>query len=122
MDDLWPPSEVADDKIKDLQRLTVDVFHINIGTGDSAIYYLVQRPPKGAPADELPYVHRACLIDGGEASGATAIEDFLKGVRGLYRFNTTQGGRIDLKFPPFDSIVITHWDKGNVLYFTLESC
>ena len=43
----WTPPEVADDQLSTLVGLAVDVYHINIGTGDAAIYYLVQHPPLG---------------------------------------------------------------------------
>ena len=111
----WPPAEVADNQLSTLVGLAVDVYHINIGTGDAAIYYLVQYPPpslKSTNPFALPYIHRACLIDGGKSGGAEQIKKFLKYVWLNYSFSTSQGGRTGLSFPPFDSIVITHWDNG----------
>ena len=100
----WPPAEVSDEQLSGEERLAVDVYHINIGTGDSTIYYLVQWPPQ-EKKDQKPYIHRACLIDGGEKRGARAIEQFLMKVNDRYSFNAKPKGRPELKFPPFDSIV-----------------
>ena len=104
-----------------LQRcLCVDVCHLNIGTGDSAVYFLVEYPTAQQrtvnPAWTRPYIHRSALIDGGLRSGAADITDFLVNrVYGIYDFNTAQGGRTGLLFPPFDSILITHWDSGTTI-------
>lgn len=112
----WTPAEVTDDQLPSLTGLAVDVYHLNIGTGDAAIYYLVQHPPpnlKIANPGILPYIHRACLIDGGKAAGATQILNFLLKVSERYQFSKSQGGRTNLLFPPFDAIVITHWDNDH---------
>lgn len=111
----WQPTEVTDDQLPKIAGLAVDVYHLNIGTGDAAIYYLVQYPPPDltrANPDILPYIHRACLIDGGKAAGASQIRNFLELVPQSYQFSKSQGGRTNLLFPPFDAIVITHWDNG----------
>ena len=111
----WTPHEVADGQLSTLVGLAVDIYHINIGTGDAAIYYLVQYPPpdlKSSNPGILPYIHRACLIDGGKSAGATQIIKFLMKVSNTYQFSKSQGGRTALLFPPFDAIVITHWDNG----------
>lgn len=102
----WPPVDVPDNQVHALPRLAVDVYHVNIGTGDAAIYYLVQYPPTGVTG--RPYIHRACLIDGGKKKGAGFIRRFFDTyVAVTYSWNTTQGGRANLQFPPFDSIVRT---------------
>lgn len=107
MSGTWPPAAVSlDSQLYTVDRkLYVDVYHINIGTGDAAIYYLVEHPPTGSAGK--PYIHRACLIDGGlqDQVGSRPIQHFLDRVGNLYDFSTSQGGRDDLKFPPFDSIV-----------------
>lgn len=111
----WPPTPATTDKqLYGTNRgLYVDVYHINIGTGDAAIYYLVEHPPSGSVGK--PYIHRACLIDGGleHQAGSRPIQHFLDRVKNLYEFSTTQGGRSGLAFPPFDSIVITHFDHDH---------
>lgn len=103
----WPPAPVILDRqlYTVNRRLYVDVYHINIGTGDAAIYYLVEHPPPGSAGK--PYIHRACLIDGGleDQAGSRPIQHFLSRVTNTYDFSTTQGGRSGLTFPPFDSIV-----------------
>lgn len=85
-------------------ELSVDAYYVNIGTGDSTIYYLIQHPPANF-VDRRPFVQRAVLIDGGKGPGGGKIGDFLERVPKLYRFEETQGERDGLKFPPFDSIV-----------------
>lgn len=108
--------------------LRVDVFHLNIGIGDCSIHFLVE--PKSAtrtlacadPHLKQGYIHRAVLIDGGlpgraQHNGSNLIREFLTGTgAGLYDFDRTQGGRTgghELRFPAFDSIVITHWDQDH---------
>ncbi|GAW19373.1 hypothetical protein ANO14919_088590 [Xylariales sp. No.14919] len=109
----WPPPKAASDADLLTLELSVDAYYVNIGTGDSTIYYLIQHPPANS-LDRRPFVHRAVLIDGGKGPGGQRIRDFLGRVPDLYHFEKTQGERVDLgeqlKFPPFDSIVITHWD------------
>ena len=110
----WTPAEVTDDQLPNLTGLAVDVY-LNIGTGDAAIYYLVQHPPsnlKIANPGILPYIHKACLIDGGKEAGAMQIRNFLLKVFERYQYSKSQGGKTNLLFPPFDTIVITHWDNG----------
>ncbi len=114
MDTQWPPIHPISDAALMTANLSVDIYYINIGEGDSAIYYLVQHPPV-ENEDRKPYVHRACLMDGGTSAGSGAIWEFLNTrVPQMYHWDTTQGHRDpkDVKFPPFDSIVITHWDFG----------
>ncbi|OCL08911.1 hypothetical protein AOQ84DRAFT_31580 [Glonium stellatum] len=98
--------------------LSVDIYHLNIGTGDAAIYYLVQHPTLDqlkANPNLKPFIHRAVLIDGGkQRDGSINIRTFLHTrVREFYNFDDQQGGRTGLTFPPFDSILITHWDQDH---------
>ena len=100
----WRTTEAGNDELKTL-KLSVDAFYVNIGTGDGAIYYLVEHPPVASKSDK-PFIHRAVLIDAGHGEpGGQAIRDFLTLVPQLYHFDKTQGGRTALAFPPFDSIV-----------------
>jgi len=101
----WRTTAADDVELKTLP-LSVDAYYVNIGTGDGAIYYLVQHPPPGT-VDAKPFIHRAVLIDAGHGdNGSKAMNDFLANVPHLYYFDTTQGGdRPTLGFPPFDSIV-----------------
>jgi hypothetical protein len=119
--------------------LSVDVYHLNIETGDSAIYYLVQHPTredeaKFPKANLKPFVHRAAIIDGGKEGGAKYIRNFLDKAPLLYDYYDKQGGRdpTEVLFPPFDSILITHWDSDHyagiltlvsdgLIHFQLES-
>lgn len=88
-------------------RLSVDVLNINVGTGDSGLFLLIQHPPE-TRSEVKPFIHRAVLIDGGIGkTGARAIERALKKVAELYFWDQTQGGRDanQLPWPPLDSIV-----------------
>lgn len=117
MDVEWPPVKPLSDAALVSRNLSVDVYYVNVGEGDCAIYYLVEYPPPGHPGKKIPYVHRACLIDGGKPPGAGAIWKFLTTrVPDMYHWDRTQGGRDpeEVPFPPFDSIVITHWDLGRL--------
>ncbi|GIZ45483.1 hypothetical protein CKM354_000864800 [Cercospora kikuchii] len=96
-------------------NLSVDVYHVNVeGKGDAAIHLLIVQDR----AFLKPCVLRAVLIDGGTASGAERIQAVLRDKIGkLYDFDRTQGGRTaigeQLEWPPFDSMVITHWDDDH---------
>jgi hypothetical protein len=103
------------------RKLSVDVFHLNIGVGDCTIYLLVEYPDEVAklahPTWKNPYIHRAVLIDGGfrppEGELHPAKAFMTKTAPVKYAFPTTQGGRA-MKSPAFDAMVITHWDSGTV--------
>jgi hypothetical protein len=110
----WPPNSVGTNTELKTKTLCVDYYAIDIGdAGDCGIYYLIEHPPAGTSG--LPFIHRAVLIDGGYKVGAAKIQAFLnlflkKDAGGaliqmFYHFEDTQGGRANLAFPPFDSIV-----------------
>ncbi|KAF7192539.1 hypothetical protein HII31_06130 [Pseudocercospora fuligena] len=106
-------------------NLTVDVYHINVESeGDSAVHLLVHQDDKFTKGVVL----RAVLIDAGMPAkedsktpnlkgGAPKIRAFLEKIGTIYDFDSQQGGRTkpedQLKWPPFDSIVITHWDRDH---------
>ncbi|KAG7294506.1 hypothetical protein NEMBOFW57_004581 [Staphylotrichum longicolle] len=108
----WPPAaEATDAELRgnggaNDMRLSVDVLNINVGTGDSGLFLLIQHPPE-TRSEVKPFIHRAVLIDGGIGkTGARAIERALKKVAELYFWDQTQGGRDpnQLPWPPLDSI------------------
>ncbi|KAI5358084.1 putative ribonuclease Z/Hydroxyacylglutathione hydrolase [Septoria linicola] len=95
-------------------NLSIDVYHINVeGKGDAAVHLLIHQDR----AFTKPFVLRAVLIDGGLSTGAERIKAVLKKIGPLYDFDAQQGGRTSdadqLLWPPFDSIVITHWDEDH---------
>lgn len=89
---------------------TVHSWHINIGTGDSAIHLLVQTVSGG-----IPIVHNAILIDGGlpESSAVDAIKATIQSIRARYDCNTHLRCDADNTTLRFDAIVVTHWDQDH---------
>ena len=79
--------------------------HINIGTGDSAIHFLVD------VSNGQRKIHSSVLIDGGHAGqhgrGAYAVDNFLKSLKGFGNVWEREDGR---ELTVFDTIVVTHWD------------
>src|SRR5205085_2599458 len=75
-----------------------------------------------SPARTLkPFIHRAVLIDGGDKVGAGYIRNFLwNRVGQLYDFDDRREGG-PLTFPPFHSILITHWDSDHVGFSSFKS-
>ncbi|CAH0046894.1 unnamed protein product [Clonostachys solani] len=120
---------------------SIDSFHINIGTGDSAIHLLVQNPDKDTPilADpppsDAPTILRATLIDGGEqranptapgsrkrsatasaAPSANAPENIKAAIREIkkrYVMGDRGSDKKDDEYMRFDSIVVSHWDSDH---------
>jgi hypothetical protein len=110
----WPPVNAASDADLKTKTLCVDYYAIDIAdAGDCGIYYLIEHPKAGTTG--LPFIHRAVLIDGGYKPGAERIRNFLQRflkkndngtwVQTFYHFDATQGGRTNLTYPPFNSIV-----------------
>ncbi|VUC24972.1 unnamed protein product [Clonostachys rosea] len=114
---------------------SIDSFHINIGTGDSAIHLLVKNPDKDSPilADpppaNAPTILRATLIDGGKQrakprKGATSspvasanapenIKAAIKEIKQRYVMGERGSDKKEDDYMRFDSIVVSHWDSDH---------
>ncbi|KAL0631498.1 hypothetical protein Q9L58_009635 [Maublancomyces gigas] len=83
-----------------MEKPSVTSYHINIGTGDSAIHVLENqttgKDPKG-------YLH-AVLVDGGLQAASTVLKSAIE----LISKNYLKDGVIK-----FDAIVVTHWDTDH---------
>lgn len=79
---------------------SVASYHINIGTGDSAIHVLEKPTTGGGPKEYL----RAVLVDGGLQAASTVLKSAIE----LISKNYLKDGIIK-----FDSIVVTHWDMDH---------
>ncbi|TPX64298.1 hypothetical protein SpCBS45565_g06022 [Spizellomyces sp. 'palustris'] len=86
----------------------VDVFHINIGTGDSTIYLLVDTTTSTAVISGT--VKAAVLVDGGQGAFAYhIIKNAIKSIEKKYLPYTAD----PLVLLQFDAVVVTHWDDDH---------
>lgn len=63
-------------------------------------------------AFKRPLILRTVLIDAGlegANNGASRVQAMLLKIASEYDWDKTDGDRVDLQWPPFDSVVITHW-------------
>ncbi|KAF4473522.1 transcriptional activator srcap [Fusarium agapanthi] len=85
----------------------VHSFHINVGTGDSAIHIRA----KASFTQPTPtYVYdRVVLIDGGDGNdaGYNRMQELISGLPSLYTNKPVA------RMLPLDAIVITHWDTDH---------
>lgn len=75
-------------------------YHINIGTGDSAIHVL-EKPTTSD--DPKGYLH-AVLVDGGLRTASTVLKSAIESISRNY---------LKDEIIKFDAIVVTHWDKDH---------
>lgn len=81
----------------------VHTYHLNIDTGDSAVYLLVSFDGK------VNTIHRSVLIDGGLGNyGGTTITAFLAKLR-----RSKYKAKSNREVGKFDAIIITHWDADH---------
>jgi beta-lactamase superfamily II metal-dependent hydrolase len=83
----------------------VHSYHLNVGSGDSAIHLLIADGGAGNI-----FVERAVLVDGGPSLGYPVLDEAIKRITARYNLITHWKGKKQLQF---DAIVVTHWDDDH---------